>query len=85
MKNKFLVFVKVPMIDYEMEIYIPNNKKIGTIKKYLLDYITKNTDNLYNKKIDEVNLINGETGEVFDNNLFVKDSPIKNATKIIIL
>ena len=33
--NKFLIMVIVPEIEMNYEIYIPNNKKVGTIKKYV--------------------------------------------------
>ena len=34
--NKFLITVIIPTIEKEYDVYIPNNKKMGTIKKYLL-------------------------------------------------
>lgn len=35
--NKYLVTVIIPIVELEYDIYIPNNKKIGTIKKFVLE------------------------------------------------
>lgn len=36
--NKYLVTVIVPMLGVDFDIQIPNNRKVGTIKKVILDF-----------------------------------------------
>lgn len=83
--NKYLITVIVPIIEFEYDIYIPNNKKIGTIKTLILESLIELSNNSFNKKINEVRMIDRDTGNEFENNMYVKDSGIKNGSKIIII
>lgn len=83
--NKYLVTVIVPIVELEYDIYIPNNKKIGTIKKIILESLNELSNNSFSKKTDEVRMIDRDSGNEFDNNMYVKDSGIKNGAKIIII
>ena len=83
--NKYLVTVVVPIAEFEYDLYIPNNKKMGTIKKIILDSLSELSNNTFKKSIDEVRFIDRDTGVEFENNMYVKDSGIKNGSKIIIM
>jgi len=83
--NKYLITVIVPIVEFEYDIYIPNNKKIGTIKTLILESLSELSNNSFNKKIEEVRMIDRDTGNEFENNMYVKDSGIKNGSKIIII
>jgi len=83
--NKYLITVEVPTMELEYDLYIPNNKKIGTIKKYILESITSLSDNSFVEEMNEVRLINKETEIELNNDVYVKDSGIKNGSKIIII
>ena len=83
--NKYLITVIVPIIELEYDTYIPNNKKIGTIKTLILAALGELSNNSFNKKIDEVRMIDRDSGIEFENNVYVKDSGIKNGSKIIII
>ena len=83
--NKFLITVIIPIIEAEYDLFIPNNKKVGTIKTYILKSISFLTNNTYQKTIDEVKFINRLTNEEYDNDKFIKDTNIKNGTKLIII
>ncbi len=85
MKNKYLVTIIVPVIEFEFDIYIPNNKKVGTIKKFIIMSLKELSNNSYNKEIDDVRIIDRDTYKELDNNLFVKDAGIKNGSKLIII
>ncbi len=82
--NKYLITVIVPTIEEEYDLYIPNNKKVGTIKTFILDALKELSNNTFNKNINEVKMIDRETGSEFENNVYVKDSIIKNGSRIII-
>lgn len=83
--NKYLINVIVPSIEMEFDVYIPNNKKVGTIKKYILESIKELSENSYDKMLNEVRFCDRDTGKDYDNNLMVKDTDIKNGTKLIII
>lgn len=83
--NKFLITVIIPSIEEEYDIYIPNNKKVGTIKTYILKSISFLTNNTFNKQIHEVKFINRLNYEEYDNDKYIKDTNIKNGTKLIII
>ena len=45
--NKILLEVYIPSIEKEYDIFVPVNKKIGTIKKMIETGITDLTDDVY--------------------------------------
>ena len=83
--NKYLISVIVPIGEFEYDIYIPNNKKIGTIKTLILKSLSELSNSSFNKQINEVRMIDRDTGIEYENNMYVKDSGIKNGSKIIII
>ena len=83
MNNKLYVIVYVPLIEKEFDLYIPIVKKVGTVKNLIIEAITEATDHTFVS--DEcTKLFDQATGELIDNNLFVKDSIIKNGSKLIL-
>ena len=52
--NKFLITIIVPEIEYECDLFIPNNKKVGTIKTSILESLKTITNNVYVKTIIEL-------------------------------
>ena len=83
--NKYLITIIVPFIELEYDVYIPSNKKIGTIKKNILESISEFSNKTFNKQIDQVRMIDRDNGNEFDVNVYVKNSGIKNGSKIIII
>ena len=82
--NKILVLVYVPEIEQEYDIYIPINKKIGTIKKVIINSIIELSDGNINN-IDNLKLYDKITSKVYENNIMVKDSGIKNGCKLVLM
>jgi len=82
--NKILVLVYIPSIEQEYDIYIPINKKIGTIKQVIINSIVELSDgNIPN--IDSLKLYDKDTSNLLDNNTMVKVSGIKNGSKLILM
>ena len=82
--NKILVLVYIPEIEQEYDVYIPINKKIGTIKKYLISSIEEfNDGNVSN--IENLKLYDKESSMKYNNDTLVRDSGIKNGTKLILM
>ena len=82
--NKILIKLYVPYIDEEYDVLIPINKKVGTIKKILINTVYElsecSIDNPQNLRVYDKT-----TGMAFENDIYVRDSTIKNGTKIILL
>ena len=83
--NKFLITIIVPNIEYECDLFIPNNKKVGTIKSSILESLKTLTNGVFNKTINNVKFIDKDLKEEYDNDKLIKDTKIKNGTKLIIL
>ena len=83
MNHKIYIVVQVPSIGEEYEMYIPEVKKIGSIRKLIISLIEEMSN--YNFTDDGCkNLYYQSTGEKLDDNQFVKYSSIKNGTKLIL-
>lgn len=82
--NKVLVFVYVPLIEQEYNLFIPVNRKIGLIKKILGNSIIELSDGNYQVN-DCINLYNKTTNRIYDDNMYVMDTDIRNGTKLILL
>ena len=83
--NKLLLTFFIPEIGLEFDAYIPINKKVGTIKKYLINMINDMTENNYDATVESMKFVDHETGKEYENNLYIKETGIKNGTKLIIL
>lgn len=84
MNNKILILVYVPSLEASFEFYIPINKKIGTIKNTLIEFIQKEYG-FSIKDTGSVSIIDKETGNVLNEDIFVYDSIIRNGTKILLI
>ena len=80
--NKILIIIFVPSIEMEYEVYIPINKKIGTIKNIIYKSINELSEG---QLIDQnLELFDNDTGDVLPNNIYVKESRLKNGTKLVL-
>ena len=66
------------------DLFIPINKKIGTIKTLIENALVELTDEAYVPKND-TNFYSKETGEIFDVNKTVRDTNLKNGSRIILI
>lgn len=80
--NKVLVTFLFPTIEMSFDVFVPVNKKIGTIKKYILSSMEDLIPSIVNK---EVRFLDRNTGVEYANNILVKDSMISNGTKIVVM
>lgn len=83
MNNKILVVIYVPLLEKEFDMYIPIVRKIGTIKNLIIKIVEEDSDNVF---INDgcKSLYDKLTGEKIDDNQFVKNSNIKNGTKLVL-
>lgn len=82
--NKFLVLVYVPLLEKEYNIYIPINKKIGTIKNVIINSITELSE-LSSDKLSNLKLYDKETSNIYNSDSLVKESCIINGTKLLLM
>ena len=79
MNNKILVTVYVPKINESFDLFIPINKKVGTIKKIIIFSIDG-----FDKSGNHV-LLNEEDNKEVEENVYVKNSSIKNGARLILI
>ncbi len=84
MKNKILVELDVPLIEKKYDLFIPINKKIGTIKKLIEEELSELTEGAYVVS-ESTNLYSKETGIIYDINKTVRDTELKNGSRIILV
>ena len=84
MNEKILITVEVPIIDYNFDILIPVNKKVGTIRKSIIDSINELTDNILENS-DKLNLYIKDTFEFCELNSYVANTNIKNGCRLVLM
>lgn len=83
-KNKILIELSIPSIEKSYDIFIPINKKIGTMKTLIEEALVELTGHAYVIKKDS-NLYSQETGTIYNVNTSIKDTDLKNGSKIILI
>ncbi len=82
--NKLLVVVSVPLLEEEYDIYIPINKKIGTIKNIIIEQIASITE-VDISLLKQLSLYDKYTTNILHNDMLVKQSEISNGSKILLM
>ena len=81
--NKILIQLYIPLIEEEYDIFIPINKRIGTIKQLIEKNISEQANGYIIK--EDTNLYSKETGKVYDVQVIVKDTDLKNGYRVVLL
>lgn len=84
MNNKILIELEIPLIEKRYDLFIPINKKVGTVKNLIENVLVELTDSAYVPK-DDSNFYSKETGEIFDVNKTVRDTNLRNGSRIILI
>ena len=84
MNNKILVELEIPLIETKYDMFIPINKKIGTIKSLVENSLMELTDSAYSPRQD-TNFYSKETGDIYDVNRTVRETDLKNGSRIILI
>jgi len=82
--NKILVLVYVPLIEERYDIFIPINRKIGTVKKHIIKSISELSDGTIDETY-KAYLHDKKTGKKYEESMYVKDSNIRNGSRLILL
>ncbi len=84
MKIKVLVELRIPEIGEIYSVYLPSNKRIGTI----IMLLNKAINELSNGEFEISNqnfLINSETGQIYLKDEMLLNTDIRNGSKITLL
>jgi len=84
MNNKILVELEIPLIETKYDMFIPINKKVGTIKSLIENSLMELTDNAYAPRQD-TNFYSKETGDIYDVNRTIRETDLKNGSRIILI
>ena len=84
MNNKILIELEIPLIEKRYDLFIPINKMVGTVKNLIENALVELTDSAYVPK-DDSNFYSKETGEIFDVNKTVRDTNLRNGSRIILI
>lgn len=82
--NKILIELDIPLIEKSYDLYIPINKTIGTVKRLIEEALVEITEGAYIIK-QETNFYSKETGQIYDINHKVRDTDLKNGSRIILI
>ncbi|MBR5370263.1 MAG: methyltransferase [Bacilli bacterium] len=83
-KNKILIELEIPLLEKKYDLFIPINRKIGTIKRLIENSLSELTETDY-KPNEDSNLYSKDTGEIYDVNKTVRDTDLKNGSRVILI
>ncbi len=84
MVNKILVEVYIPTIEEKYDIFIPINRTVEMILLLLNKGINEITNGAYLLKKSSM-LCNRENGTIYDLNMLIKDTDLKNGSKLLLI
>lgn len=82
--NKILVQLSLPLLEKEYDLFLPINKRVGTVKQLIEKSLSESNDINYSIK-ENTNLYSKDTGKPYDVQLLIKDTDIKNGSKLILI
>lgn len=82
--SKVLIELVVPLLDEEYDIYFPINRRIGNIIALLNKALHEETNGLYNGD-ENTMLYDGVTGDLYEVNSLVRNTNIRNGSRVILL
>lgn len=84
MEYKVLVKIYFPLIEEELELYIPTTKTVKYIIKLLQKAIQENICETYPSNLNAT-LANKHTGNRYEHNKLIIDTDIRNGSKLILI
>ena len=83
MNFRVYVTLEMPILDKEYELLIPVDRRVHDLITVLKNNIPELSENYYKDKAP--NLYNKTNGEIYDMNQIIKDSNIKNGTRLLLI
>ena len=83
-ENKVLVSVNIPILEKKYDMYIPVNRKIHNVIRMIKTSLFELSQGSFDMNSNCL-LYNEENGNSYDLNILVRESDIRNGSKIILL
>ena len=83
MNFRVYVTLEIPILDKEYELLVPVDRRIHDVLSVLKKNMPELSENYYKEKTP--NLYNKISGEMYDMNQIIKDSNIKNGTRLLLI
>lgn len=84
MKNKVLIKVFIPEYNLNYDIFVPVNEYIWKIKELVIKSIN-DLENLGISNEQKFVLLNKDSGSIYDNNMLISKTDIRNATELLLI
>ena len=82
--NKVLVQLIVPEIEEKYDLFIPINRRIGTVINLLTSSISELSSGLFTKNKKRI-LYNHNTGYSYSINKLIRETDIRNGTVLVLI
>lgn len=83
MNFRVYVTLEIPILDKKYELLVPIDRRIHDLITILKNNLPELSENYYKDKTP--NLYNKTSGEIYDMNQIIKDSNIKNGTRLLLV
>ncbi len=83
MNFRVYIVLEIPILDRKYELVVPIDKRVHEIINLLRNNIPELTENYYKDRFPS--LYSKSNGELYDMNMFIKDSNIKTGTRLILI
>ena len=84
MEYKVLVSINVPSLETKFDVYIPVNRKVYNVINMFKTTLFELSLGSFDVKKDYI-MYNALTGAVYDMNMLIRDTDIRNGSSIILL
>lgn len=84
MEYKVLVSINVPSLETKFDVYIPVNRKVYNVINMFKTSLYELSLGSFDMQNDYI-LYNALTGAVYDMNVLIRDTDIRNGSSIILL
>ena len=82
--NKVLVLVYVPMLERKYEVWIPINRRVHMVISLIAKEINQFMENAFPIS-SNICFYNRKTGLIYDKNLIIKETDIRNGTELVLI
>lgn len=84
MINKVLVTLNIPSLEIKLDMFIPVNRKVHTVVDMMKKSLFELSEGAF--QIDKsYTLYNEENGKSYDMNILIRDTDLRNNSKVILL
>lgn len=84
MNNKVLIKVYTPEYNKSYDIFIPVNELVWKVAKLMMKCIS-DINNINSDLKKEYLLINQKTNEIYNNNVIIRETDIRNGTELVLI